>query len=438
VFAASVQPDLRSNRTFAQGMTEILLACRDCGQLHGARADLLRRRWLSCRRCGAHLWRLPATRLADPLAFAATAAILLLLANTFPLFEINLAGDRRSGLIASGAVALTRYGGGVSAVGVLVAMISVVIPALSLALVILAVGRLSSAARNRADSRPGLAVVWRLILHLRPWSMLDVYLLGAVVAYTRLGQLARVGVAAGGYALGAFVFVQVLIEQSLGRQRVWNAIDDPAKSAPAPGEPWVLCLECDLVAAVRAADGAERRRCPRCGARLAPRRAGSLATAAAFTTAGYILYLPANLFPVLTITRFGRTDTYTILGGVRDLAQAGLWPLALLVLVASIIVPGLKLVGLTWFLAAIRLRSARLLRQRTALYRFIDFVGRWSNIDVFMVSIVTALVQFGTLTTIEPGPGIASFAAVVVLTMIAVRAFDPRLMWDAAAAGRRG
>ena len=82
--------------------------------------------------------------------------------------------------------------------------------------------------------------------------------------------------------------------------------------------------------------------------------------------------MPANLFPVLTITRFGRTEAYTILGGVRDLAQAGLWPLALLVLLASIIVPVLKLAGLTWCLVAIRLRSPRLLRQRTTLYRFID------------------------------------------------------------------
>jgi paraquat-inducible protein A len=231
--------------------------------------------------------------------------------------------------------------------------------------------------------------------------------------------------------------VQVVIEQMLGLQYVWNAIDDPTKYEPKAGEPWILCLECELVVAARAADGAESRRCPRCGAHLVPRRPRSLATTAAFAAAGYILYLPANLCPVLTITRFGRTDTYTILGGVRDLAQAGLWPLALLVLVASIIVPGMKLAGLTWFLVAIRLRSARLLRQRTALYRFVDFIGRWSNIDVFMVSIVTALVQFGTLTRIEPGPGIVSFAAVVVLTMIAVRVFDPRLMWDAAASGRR-
>jgi paraquat-inducible protein A len=139
---------------------------------------------------------------------------------------------------------------------------------------------------------------------------------------------------------------------------------------------------------------------------------------------------------VLTITRFGRTEPYTILGGVRDLAAAGLWPLALLVVVASVLVPVLKLAGLTWFLIAIRWRSARLLRTRTVLYRLIDFTGRWSNIDVFMISIVSALLQFGTLTTVDAGPGIASFAAVVVLTMIAAQAFDSRLMWDAAAGTR--
>jgi len=416
-------------------MSEVFLACRDCGRLHRADSGLLLRRWLLCRRCAARLWRLPASSLRNLLALAITAGILLLLADAFPVFEVSLAGDRRSSLIATGALALIGYGGGISTVGVLVAMTAIFVPALGLALVAMVLGRLNAAARYRASRSSRIVGIWRIALHLRPWSMLDVYLLGAVVAYTRLGELTRVTVAAGGYALVAFVFVQVVIEQMLGRQYVWNAIDDPTKYEPKAGEPWILCLECELVVAAHAADGPLRGCCPRCGARLVPRRPRSLATTAAFAVAGYILYLPANLFPVLTITRFGRTDTYTILGGVRDLAQAGLWPLALLVLVASIIVPGLKLAGLTWFIVAIRLRSARLLRLRTALYRFIDFIGRWSNIDVFVVSIVTALVQFGTLTRIEPGPGIVSFAAVIVLTMIAVRAFDPRLMWDAAASG---
>ncbi|MGA7260315.1 MAG: paraquat-inducible protein A [Stellaceae bacterium] len=413
--------------------TQVFLACRDCGQIHSVTDRLPTDRWLLCRRCGRRLWRSPLGTLDRPLAYAAAAIILFGLVNTFALFEIGFVGDHRSGMIISGAIQLTRYSPAIAGVGVLVALISIIIPALTLVLIFAVLARLVSAIRGKARARLGLAGGWRLALRLRPWSMLDVYLLGAVVAYTRLRRLADVVVGAGGYALAALVFVQVLIEQSLGRQRVWHAIGDPAQYGPKPGKPWILCLDCELVTAVHTTGSDGRRRCPRCGARLAPRRPGSLATTAAFTLASYILYLPANVLPVLTITRFGRTEPYTILGGVRDLAAAGLWPLALLVLFASIIVPVLKLAGLSWFLIAIRLRSARLLRERTAFYRLIDFIGRWSNIDVFMISIVSALLQFGILTTVDPGTGIASFAAVVALTMIATRAFDPRLTWDAAA-----
>jgi paraquat-inducible protein A len=412
-------------------MTHLFLACRDCGQLHQVPLRILDDRWLLCRRCGRRLWRSPPGTLHRPLAYTAAAMILFGLVNTFALFDISFFGDHRAGLIVSGAVQLTRYNAALTGVGVLVALISILFPALTLILMFTVLTRVLS--RGRIAPRPRLALAgrWRAVLHLRPWSMLDVYLLGAFVAYTRLNRLADVVIGVGGYALAALVLVQVLLEQSVGRQRVWRVIGDPTQYAPKPGEPWILCLDCELVMAAHRA-GSDRRRCPRCGARLMPRRRGSLATTTAFMLAGYILYLPANVLPVLTITRFGRTEPYTILGGVRDLANSGLWPLALLVFFASIFVPVLKLAGLTWFLIAIRLRSARLLRQRTALYRLIDFIGRWSNIDVFMISIVSALLQFGILTTVDPGPGIASFAAVVVLTMIATSAFDPRLMWDAA------
>jgi len=314
-------------------MPEILLACRDCGQIYRVSGDLQRYRRLLCRRCGARLWQASA-ELADPRAFAVTAAVLLLLTNAFPLIEISLEGDRRSALIASGAVTLFQFGDGISAVGMLVGLSAVAIPALSVMLLVVVLIRLRRGARGRARPRLDLAAIWRPALRLRPWAMLDVFLLGAVVAYTRLDQLAEVVVNAGGYALAAFVLVQVLIEQTLGRQRVWNLIDDPAKYSPAPDEPWILCLDCDLVVVARHAEGDGRRRCPRCGARLLARWTGSLPVTAALTLAGFVLYFPANLLPVLTITRFGRSQAYTIIGGVHDLAEAGLWPLALLVLLA--------------------------------------------------------------------------------------------------------
>jgi paraquat-inducible protein A len=134
----------------------------------------------------------------------------------------------------------------------------------------------------------------------------------------------------------------------------------------------------------------------------------------------------------LSIERFGRAEPSTILGGVRELIQNDLWPLAIVVFTASIVVPLSKLLGLTLMLILTRMHSGRWLLARTRLYRTIDLIGRWSNIDLFMISLLVALVQFGTLTTVRPEPGAIAFATVVVVTMIASRCFDTRLMWDAA------
>jgi paraquat-inducible protein A len=135
--------------------------------------------------------------------------------------------------------------------------------------------------------------------------------------------------------------------------------------------------------------------------------------------------------PVLSIERFGRDQPSTIVGGVHELITAGLWPLAIIVFTASVVVPLIKLFGLTLMLVMTRLRSRRWLVGRTRMYRFIDRIGRWSNIDVFMISILAALLQFGTLTSLRPQPGAIAFAAVVVITMLASRSFDARVMWDA-------
>jgi paraquat-inducible protein A len=138
----------------------------------------------------------------------------------------------------------------------------------------------------------------------------------------------------------------------------------------------------------------------------------------------------------MTVISFGQGEPSTILGGVVHLFAVGMWPLALLVFFASVTVPVLKLAGLVYLLAATQRRSRRRLRDRTVLYRIVEAVGRWSMIDIFMLAILVALVQLGSIATITPGAGALSFAAVVVLTMIAAMTYDPRLAWDAA--GRNG
>ena len=161
------------------------------------------------------------------------------------------------------------------------------------------------------------------------------------------------------------------------------------------------------------------------------RKPNSIARTWALLIAACILYIPANVLPVMTVVYFGSGEPDTILSGVVLLIQAGMWPIAALVFFASITVPVLKLISLFYLLISVQRRSRRRLRDRTVLYRVVEVVGRWSMVDIFMIAILVALVSLGSIATIEPGPGAIAFASVVIITMIAAMGFDPRLIWDA-------
>jgi paraquat-inducible protein A len=196
----------------------------------------------------------------------------------------------------------------------------------------------------------------------------------------------------------------------------------------APAHPRSInCTICDLIVG----EAATGQHCPRCGATLRPRKARSIQRTLAFVLAGYLLYIPANTLTVLTTVQFGREEHNTILSGVLELIRNDLWPLAVIVFTASIVLPLIKLFGLTWMLVATRRGSDRFLVTRTRLYRSIDAIGRWSNIDIFSVAVLVAILQFGSLTAVHAGGGLVAFAAVVIITMLATMVFDPRLMWDA-------
>jgi paraquat-inducible protein A len=195
----------------------------------------------------------------------------------------------------------------------------------------------------------------------------------------------------------------------------------------------VSCEMCSLLS--RPADPAEPGYCARCGAELVWRRHHSIQYTWALVIAAAICYIPANALPVLNTTTLGSTDSDTIMGGVVFLYTSGSWPLALIVLIASVMVPLGKLVALVYLLITVQRGSRGGNRERTRLYRIVVFVGRWSMLDVFVDTFTVALVQLSPLMSVEPGPGVLFFAAVVVLTMIAAESFDPRLIWDANASG---
>lgn len=173
-----------------------------------------------------------------------------------------------------------------------------------------------------------------------------------------------------------------------------------------------------------------RVKCPRCGETLHHRKPNSIARTWALLIAALVFYIPANLYPVTTVVSLGQEQSDTIMSGVIYFMKTGMWPIALVIFVASVCVPVLKLVVLVYLLISVQRKSRWRPKERTQLYRITETVGRWSMVDVYVVTILVALVRLGALASVDAGPGAVYFAAVVVLTMLAAMSFDPRLVWD--------
>lgn len=395
-----------------------------------------------CRRCSGVLRRGRRNPLGNALAMALAGLLLLGVAFGAPLLAIDLDGRTHSAGLFSGPASFEQDG--MELLAGLVLATTIVLPLLRLSAM---VGVLLGLHLPHPPRR--LFVLFKLAGHLRPWSMVEVYLLGLFVAYSKLVDLAQIRVETGAFALAGAMLAMAACDAALDAETVWEAlarrglVAEPRKLAPAlaraarPGIVHLGCPECGLVLAADAPAPGAITPCPRCGARGRARKRGSLSRCWALLLAAAVLYIPANAFPILTLVSFGQRTSSTILSGVGELAAAGMWPLAILVFVASITVPLLKLIGLASLLIGVHRTSRGRLRERTRLFRIIDAVGRWSMIDVFMLSVLVGLVRLGLLASVQPGIGAVAFASVVILTMLAAGSFDPRLMWDAAAARGR-
>ena len=189
------------------------------------------------------------------------------------------------------------------------------------------------------------------------------------------------------------------------------------------------CHECGLLSRMPAGH-AHGPLCPRCGSVVHLRKPNSLQRTWALVLSAALCYLPANLFPVMVVTSLGQTQADTIFSGVVYFLTHGMWPLAVIVFIASVCVPVLKIVALVSLLVSVHRGSSWRPAQRTSIYRMTEAIGRWSMTDIYVVTILVALVRLGNLATIEAGTGAVFFSLVVVLTMLAAESFDPRLIWD--------
>jgi len=380
-----------------------------------------------CPRCHHTLWRMRRRPFEFPIACGLAALFFYAYALLAPFLEITAYGRYQQAGLTTGPVQLTIEG--FQWVAILVLGATVIMPGVKLGLMLTTLIGL----RTHLLPPALLKQVFRWYVPIGPWAMVDVYLLGFLVAYTRLAAIAEVHLDTAVYSLVGLMLSMAAADAALDNEAVWRALDDaePAPDEelpPAPPDPDAKYLGCHCCEMVNLGFAGER--CRRCATVLRKRKPAAISRSWALVIAAIALYVPANIYPVMIYTQLAQTTSFTIMGGIAELASYGLWPLALLVFIASITIPLMKLLILFYILITSQLKSDEHLIGRTRAFRLIDFIGRWSMIDVFMISILVALVRFQQFANIYAAPGAPCFAAVVVLTMLAVEAFDPRLMWD--------
>ncbi|CAG9297675.1 PqiA/YebS family transporter subunit [Celerinatantimonas diazotrophica] len=263
---------------------------------------------------------------------------------------------------------------------------------------------------------------------VQPWLMVDVFVIALLVSLIKLHSLAAIEL---GYSFWAYCFFAVLFVKLLAlfdHHLLWSYCSDVTGKCvtECANEHELSIKSCHLCGLSVEQDCGI---CPRCHQHFKPVQRSSLKSTLALLLAATLMYIPANYFPVMTTTFLGQAKESTIMGGVLLLWQMGSYPVALVILIASVFVPSAKILSLLWLCWQCRENDSCSVQMRQKLYLLTEFVGRWSMIDVFVVALLSALVQLGALMNVTPGPAVLPFASVVVLTMLAAKTFDPKLLW---------
>jgi len=376
----------------------------------------------SCPRCHTVLtanWPEPRKR---PTGYALAALFMLLLANLFPFITMKVAG--LSSQISLLQIPQVMVSEDYSSLATLFLAFVQAIPALCMLTIILLVNRIPMP----VSLRLGLA---RILFQLRSWGMAEIFMAGVLVSFVKLMAYGDIGLETSFWPWCLFCLLQLRAFQCVDRRWLWEQIA-PMPPLPHAPEKGVSGLEqgmrsCPCCTAILAADHPD---CPRCGVIAAPRRKHSLQWTLALLFTSLMIYIPANLLPIMVTETLGTPYPSNIMAGVILLWSDGSYPVALVIFIASIMVPSLKMLAIGWLCWNASGRGQRDSERMHLIYEIVEFVGRWSMIDVFVIAVLSALVRMGQLMNVYPATGALLFALVVILTMIAAMTFDPRLTWD--------
>jgi paraquat-inducible protein A len=400
-----------------------LIACHECDLIH--RVDPVPEGSAAkCSRCGALLYQHKRNSLERTLALTVTGLVLFIVANAFPFLGFKIKTQVHETILITGVQEL--YHQGVWILATVVLLTTFLIPAAQM------MGLLYVLVSLRLNRLPWkVKEAFRFIQSLQPWSMLEVFMLGILVSIVKLGKMATIVPGIAAFAFMALIFVLAASMAALDPHAVWERIkiQESARGISGVQTNLIACHTCHLLcrSPSRCVDSLA---CPRCGTRLYRRKPNSITRTWALILAAAIFYVPANALPIIIATSFGKKQADTILSGVIYFISTGMWPIALVIFTASVFVPLLKLLALAYLCFSVQHKSGWRPMGRTRIYRMAEVVGRWSMVDVYVVTILVAMVNLGALATIEAGPAAVYFCGVVITTMFAAISFDPRLIWD--------
>ncbi|MCV9880342.1 membrane integrity-associated transporter subunit PqiA [Brenneria izbisi] len=376
----------------------------------------------TCPQCKATLTSYQIEPRKRPVGYALSALLMLVLSNLFPFVSMRVAGI--SSEISLFEIPKVMVAENYASVATLFMLFVQLVPAFCMASVIFLCLHISMPLALKK-------AMGKALFHLKSWGMAEIFLAGVLVSFVKLIAYGDIGIGTSFIPFVLFCLLQLLTFQSLDRRWLWNDIVAPPvlPAAPQPGvsglsQGFRSCSCCTAILP------AHQLVCPRCHSHGHARRKNSLQWTMALLITSILLYIPSNLMPIMVTEALGDRMGSTIMSGVVLLWSSGSYPVAMVIFIASIMVPSLKMLALGWLCWIANGNGKRDSERMHVVYEIVEFVGRWSMIDVFVIAVLSALVRIGRLMSIYPAVGAVLFAAVVILTMFAAMTFDPRLLWD--------
>ncbi|MCS2153690.1 membrane integrity-associated transporter subunit PqiA [Scandinavium goeteborgense] len=375
-----------------------------------------------CPRCHTTLtteWDEPRQR---PTAYALVALFMLLLANLFPFINMSVGGI--SSEVELLEIPHVLFSEDYASLGTFFLMFVQLVPAFCLVTILVLVNRVPLPQKIQV-------FLARILFHLKSWGMAEIFLAGVLVSFVKLMAYGDIGVGTSFVPWCMFCLLQLRTFQCVDRRWLWDDIK-PMPTLEQPLKVGVTGIRqglrsCSCCTAILPADQAV---CTRCETKGFVRRRHSLQWTLALLMTSIILYLPANIMPIMITDLLGEKLPSTIIAGVVLLWSEGSYPVAMVIFIASIMVPTLKMIAIAWLCWNANGNGSRDSERMHLVYEVVEFVGRWSMIDVFVIAVLSALVRMGGLMNIYPAIGAVMFALVVVMTMFSAMTFDPRLLWD--------